>query len=154
MSTGNVLQALRRLDGFKLVQWHQFLVHQHRVVLGSSSRWISWHSVLHTPLNLQQLALPASRSAADLELKTLIMAPGACQAGTVWLAANPSKRWAEVFFLAYSPFWIAWALCILVPFQLHEVGWLAQTLCYVGQSAVVCVVWQIGPAVQQQHVME
>jgi cycloeucalenol cycloisomerase len=39
----------------------------------------------------------------------------------MWLAANPSKRWAEVFFLAYSPFWIAWALCILVPFQLYEV---------------------------------
>jgi hypothetical protein len=40
---------------------------------------------------------------------------------SVWLAANPSKRWAEVFFLAYSPFWILWALCILVPFQLYEV---------------------------------
>ena len=39
-----------------------------------------------------------------------------------WLATNPSKRWAEVFFLAYSPFWILWALCILVPFQLYEVG--------------------------------
>lgn len=39
-----------------------------------------------------------------------------------WLAPNPSKRWAEVFFLAYSPFWILWALCILVPFQLYEVG--------------------------------
>jgi hypothetical protein len=39
----------------------------------------------------------------------------------MWLAANPSKRWAEVFFLAYSPFWITWALCILVPFQLYEV---------------------------------
>jgi hypothetical protein len=55
------------------------------------------------------------------ELKTLIVAPGACAAGSVWLAANPSKRWAEVFFVAYSPFWIAWALCILVPFQLYEV---------------------------------
>ncbi|KAF6255411.1 cyclopropyl isomerase-like protein [Scenedesmus sp. NREL 46B-D3] len=41
-------------------------------------------------------------------------------AGNLWLAANPSKRWAEVFFLAYSPFWVAWALCILVPFQLYE----------------------------------
>lgn len=39
---------------------------------------------------------------------------------SLWLAANPSKRWAEVFFLAYSPFWILWALCILVPFQLYE----------------------------------
>lgn len=47
--------------------------------------------------------------------------PAAPPAG-LWLAANPSKRWAEVFYLAYSPFWILWALCILVPFQLYEVG--------------------------------
>eukprot|EP00879_Flechtneria_rotunda_P033226 GHRR01036776.1.p1 GENE.GHRR01036776.1~~GHRR01036776.1.p1 ORF type:complete len:245 (+),score=51.51 GHRR01036776.1:384-1118(+) len=40
--------------------------------------------------------------------------------GSSWLAANPSKRWTEVFFLSYSPFWILWALCILVPFQLYE----------------------------------
>ena len=39
----------------------------------------------------------------------------------LWLASNPGKRWTEVFFLVYSPFWIAWALCILVPFQLYEV---------------------------------
>ena len=39
-----------------------------------------------------------------------------------WLASNPSKRWCEVFFLAYSPFWIIWALGILVPFQIFEVG--------------------------------
>jgi hypothetical protein len=38
-----------------------------------------------------------------------------------WLSANPSKRWAELLYLAYSPFWIAWALCVLVPFQLYEV---------------------------------
>lgn len=37
-----------------------------------------------------------------------------------WLAADPSKRWAEAFFLAYSPFWIVWALCVLVPFGLYE----------------------------------
>jgi cycloeucalenol cycloisomerase len=59
----------------------------------------------------------------------------------LWLAANPSKRWAEVFFLAYSPFWIAWALCILVPFQLYEVGWLAAMLSC-GRPA----------ALQQQHI--
>lgn len=39
----------------------------------------------------------------------------------LWLSRNAGKRWTEVFFLAYSPFWIAWALCILVPFQLYEV---------------------------------
>ncbi|KXZ42322.1 hypothetical protein GPECTOR_162g137 [Gonium pectorale] len=37
-----------------------------------------------------------------------------------WLAKDPSKRWTEVFFLAYSPFWILWALVLLVPFQLYE----------------------------------
>lgn len=26
-----------------------------------------------------------------------------------------------MFFLLYSPFWITWALCILVPFKLYEV---------------------------------
>ena len=38
-----------------------------------------------------------------------------------WAAADPSKRWAEAFFLAYSPFWIVWALCVVVPLQLYEV---------------------------------
>jgi len=27
----------------------------------------------------------------------------------------------ECFVLAYSPFWILWALCILVPFRLYDV---------------------------------
>jgi len=46
--------------------------------------------------------------------------------GPQWLATNPSKRWTELFFLAYSPFWILWALCILVPFQLFEVRHLLE----------------------------
>lgn len=44
---------------------------------------------------------------------------------SVWagfLAPNPAKRWTELFFLAYSPVWITWVLCILVPFRLYEVG--------------------------------
>lgn len=32
------------------------------------------------------------------------------------------KRWTEVLFLAYSPFWMIWALCILVPFKLYDVS--------------------------------
>ena len=40
----------------------------------------------------------------------------------MWLSNNPSKRWAELFFLLYSPFWIVWALVVLVPLQLFEVG--------------------------------
>ena len=37
-----------------------------------------------------------------------------------WLANNPGKRWTELIFLAYSPVWIFWCLCILVPFKLYE----------------------------------
>lgn len=37
-----------------------------------------------------------------------------------WLAPNPGKRWTELFFLAYSPTWIVWCLCILVPFRIYE----------------------------------
>lgn len=47
---------------------------------------------------------------------------GAQTGASPWWPASPSKRWAEKFFLAYSPVWITWALCILVPFQLYEVG--------------------------------
>jgi len=40
---------------------------------------------------------------------------------SLWFGTNPGKRWTEALFLAYSPFWIAWALCIVVPLQLYEV---------------------------------
>ena len=40
----------------------------------------------------------------------------------MWLAEDAGKLWTEVFFLAYSPFWMLWALCILVPFRLYEVS--------------------------------
>lgn len=38
-----------------------------------------------------------------------------------WLAPSPGKRWTELFFLLYSPVWILWCLCILVPFKIYEV---------------------------------
>lgn len=38
-----------------------------------------------------------------------------------WLAPSPGKRWTELFFLLYSPTWILWCLCILVPFKIYEV---------------------------------
>lgn len=38
----------------------------------------------------------------------------------MWAAADPSKRWCEVFYLTYSPFWILWALCLLVPLRLYD----------------------------------
>ncbi|KAI3423819.1 hypothetical protein D9Q98_009655 [Chlorella vulgaris] len=37
-----------------------------------------------------------------------------------WLAPTPGKRWTELFFLLYSPSWILWCLCILVPFKIYE----------------------------------
>ncbi|GAV71169.1 LOW QUALITY PROTEIN: hypothetical protein CFOL_v3_14663, partial [Cephalotus follicularis] len=37
----------------------------------------------------------------------------------LWLAPNPSKRWAELFFLCYTPFWLTLSLGIVVP-KLYE----------------------------------
>ncbi|TYG60354.1 hypothetical protein ES288_D07G062100v1 [Gossypium darwinii] len=39
---------------------------------------------------------------------------------SLWLAANPSKRWGELFFLCYTPFWLTLCLGIVVPFKLYE----------------------------------
>ncbi len=56
-----------------------------------------------------------------------------------WLASNPSKRWAEVFFLSYSAFWITWALLILVPFQLYEVRARRLSPCCLRSHAPACM---------------
>ena len=47
-----------------------------------------------------------------------------CLAGRqfLWASHNPRKRWTELLLLLYSPFWITWALVILVPFRLYEVS--------------------------------
>ncbi|XAR50317.1 Cycloeucalenol cycloisomerase [Bertholletia excelsa] len=37
-----------------------------------------------------------------------------------WFAANPSKRWGELFFLIYTPFWLTLCLGIVVPYKLYE----------------------------------
>ena len=51
-------------------------------------------------------------------------APRASRGGlpppSLWLAPTAPKRFCEVVWLAYSPCWIVWALCIVVPFQLYE----------------------------------
>ncbi|XP_034217883.1 cycloeucalenol cycloisomerase isoform X2 [Prunus dulcis] len=39
---------------------------------------------------------------------------------SLWLAPNPSKRWGEVFFLLYTPFWLTLCLGIVVPLKLYE----------------------------------
>lgn len=63
------------------------------------------------------------------------------------LAANPSKRYTELLWLTYSPFWITWALCILVPFKLYEeieevgymaIGLTAATPCFVLPLFIPC----------------
>ncbi len=46
---------------------------------------------------------------------------------SLWLAASRSKRWGELFFLAYSPFWITALLGVVVPLRLYEVK---QCWCY------------------------
>ncbi|WRX18167.1 hypothetical protein QQP08_010654 [Theobroma cacao] len=39
---------------------------------------------------------------------------------SLWLAPNPSKRWGELFFLCYTPFWLTLCLGIVVPYKLYE----------------------------------
>lgn len=39
---------------------------------------------------------------------------------SLWLAPTSSKRWGELFFLAYTPFWLILCLGIVVPFRLYE----------------------------------
>ncbi|RWR72033.1 cycloeucalenol cycloisomerase [Cinnamomum micranthum f. kanehirae] len=39
---------------------------------------------------------------------------------SLWLASNPSKRWGEMFFLFYTPFWLTLCLGIVVPYKLYE----------------------------------
>ncbi|KAI3435286.1 uncharacterized protein J3R85_006210 [Psidium guajava] len=39
---------------------------------------------------------------------------------SLWLAPNPSKRWGELFFLFYTPFWLTLSLGIIVPYKLYE----------------------------------
>ncbi|PKA57767.1 Cycloeucalenol cycloisomerase [Apostasia shenzhenica] len=40
--------------------------------------------------------------------------------GSLWLAPNPSKRWGELFFLIYTPFWLTLCLGVIVPYRLYE----------------------------------
>jgi len=40
---------------------------------------------------------------------------------SLWLASSAGKRWGELFFLLYSPFWIIALLGVVVPLKLYEV---------------------------------
>ncbi|KAJ6676513.1 CYCLOEUCALENOL CYCLOISOMERASE [Salix viminalis] len=39
---------------------------------------------------------------------------------SLWLAPDPSKRWGEIFFLCYTPFWLTLCLGIVIPYKLYE----------------------------------
>ncbi|AES72340.1 cycloeucalenol cycloisomerase isoform X1 [Medicago truncatula] len=39
---------------------------------------------------------------------------------SLWFAPNLSKRWGELFFLLYTPFWLSLSLGIVVPYKLYE----------------------------------
>lgn len=41
---------------------------------------------------------------------------------SAWQADNPSKRWCEQFFLAYSVVWVTALLGVVVPFGFYEVS--------------------------------
>uniref|UniRef100_A0A5B6YYW2 Putative cycloeucalenol cycloisomerase n=2 Tax=Davidia involucrata TaxID=16924 RepID=A0A5B6YYW2_DAVIN len=44
----------------------------------------------------------------------------ASSSSSLWFAPNPSKRWGELFFLLYTPFWLTLCLGIVVPYKLYE----------------------------------
>lgn len=45
---------------------------------------------------------------------------GSNEAFGPWFSTNPSKRWGEIFFLLYTPFWLTLCLGIVVPYKLYE----------------------------------
>ena len=57
-----------------------------------------------------------------------------------WLPSNKAKAWFEVFSFFYSFTWIAWVLCILVPFSLYENLGEWGYLCIGLGAALPCVV--------------
>jgi hypothetical protein len=73
---------------------------------------------------------------------------------SLWHASNPSKRWTELFYLAYSPFWILWALCVLVPFQLYEVCVCLRVCVGVGRRGgrvTACTLHAVGHSAAAAH---
>ncbi|KAH9301762.1 hypothetical protein KI387_013345, partial [Taxus chinensis] len=54
------------------------------------------------------------------DLKPVFKHSGSSKVHSLWLATNPSKRWGEIFFLLYTPFWLILSLGIVVPYRLYE----------------------------------
>ncbi|XP_056845971.1 cycloeucalenol cycloisomerase-like isoform X3 [Raphanus sativus] len=59
---------------------------------------------------------------------------------SLWLAQNPSKRWGELFFLFYTPFWLTLYLGIIVPYELYEAD---RGLCWKDRYWVKANLWII-----------
>lgn len=66
---------------------------------------------------------------------------------SLWLANSAGKRWGELFFLLYSPFWIIILLGVVVPLKLYEtfheleyliLGILTVTPCFLVPLVIVC----------------
>lgn len=76
----------------------------------------------------------------------------------LWLADDAGKRWTEVFFLAYSPFWMAWALCILVPFKMYDrlgqVGYVLVGLAAALPCVVLPLLMQQPPSETQRPLLQ
>jgi len=56
-----------------------------------------------------------------------------------FLAVDDSKRWSEMLYLVYSPFWIIYALVLVVPMQLYEHFGKAEYMLLCSIAAVPCV---------------
>ncbi|KAF7838187.1 cycloeucalenol cycloisomerase [Senna tora] len=67
-----------------------------------------------------------SRPRISVNLSTIVFGkcagspPSDSASSCLWLSPNASKRWGELFFLFYTPFWLTLCLGIVVPFKLYE----------------------------------
>ncbi|KAH0890302.1 hypothetical protein HID58_052731 [Brassica napus] len=76
-------------------------------------------SLSHTRTLSFKSTIVFSRSGGAIIFTGIITMSGT-SSGSLWLAANPSKRWGELFFLFYTPFWLTLSLGIVVPYKLYE----------------------------------
>lgn len=68
-----------------------------------------------------KLAVNGNEVADDMAgLKFQSKLSGSSKLQNLWLAPDPSKRWGEIFFLVYTPFWLTLCLGIVVPYRLYE----------------------------------
>lgn len=73
------------------------------------------------PSNAKAVCASSFRSECAGGAKSAPSPPPPPPSSSSWLAPNPSKRWGELFFLLYTPFWLTISLGIVVPYKLYEV---------------------------------